>query len=249
MLKAPKLGEGSAPELDYKDTDKTRTMRRAVLRLNKRLASTPLTITDPTALGFTEDGHLIDPTRRTLRRIFNNGKWDQGGRLYDAFWETMPRADRFHLLRLQGERVANVDYGQLFPRLAYVRAGMPVPEGDLYAVPGIDPACRAGVKRFVSSMLFGAGPLRNWPRGSRQHFPAGMQFASVVAAIRDKHQAIAHLFGTGIGHKLTFMESNVLMEVLAALAAEGIPALPIHELGAGAAFPRQDHQNDNGGGP
>ena len=76
-----------------------------------------------------------------------------------------------------------------------------------------------------------------------------MQFASVVAAIRDKHQAIAHLFGTGIGHKLTFMESNVLMEVLAALAAEGIPALPIHDSVLGAAFPRQDHQNDNGGGP
>jgi hypothetical protein len=34
----------------------------------------------------------------------------------------MPREDRFRLIRIGGERIANVDYGQLFPRLAYVRA-------------------------------------------------------------------------------------------------------------------------------
>jgi hypothetical protein len=177
---------------------------------------------------------MLDPTRRSVRRIFNNGRWDHGGRLYGGFWITMPKDDRFRFLRIatevkpEGEAVASVDYGQLFPRLAYARAQRPVPEGDLYAVLS-HPHCRPGMKRIFSALLFGIGPLTRWPDNTREHFAAGTKLATVVAAIKAKHPAIAHLFGTGIGHTLAFMESNVLMDVLAALRAEGTTALPVHD--------------------
>ena len=115
VLKATKIGKGSAEEVDFRETGKTRRLRRAVVRLNGWLAAAPLTITDTSALGFSNEGFLIDPTRRTVRRIFNNGKWDEGGRLYGGFWEVMPRAERFRLLRIRGEPVANVDYGTAIP--------------------------------------------------------------------------------------------------------------------------------------
>ena len=92
-----------------------------------------------------------------------------------------------------------------------------------------DAACRTGVKRILSAMLFGGGPLRQWPRDASRHFPPGTKLASVISAITEEHHAIAQLFGTGIGHTLAFMESNVLMDLLAALHMEGITALPLHD--------------------
>ena len=108
---------------------------------------------------FTEDGQPIDPTRRSVRRIFNNGSWYEGGRLFDGFWETMRRDDRFQFIRIcternpEGERIANIDFSQLFPTLAYHKIGRAPPEGDLYDIVG-DGSSREGWKKLVNAMLF-----------------------------------------------------------------------------------------------
>ena len=61
---------------------------------------------------------LVTQHHRVMRRIFN-GSYEEGGRLFGGFWQTMPRPDRFKRIRICGEPVALVDYGQLFLRLAY----------------------------------------------------------------------------------------------------------------------------------
>jgi hypothetical protein len=104
---------GKADAMDYTDTATTRRLRRQVHRINRYLSAAPIFLL-PDAMARTDDGQPLDPTRRTVRRIFNNGNWDQGGRLYGAFWETMRREDRFRLLRIgtgahpEGEPIANV---------------------------------------------------------------------------------------------------------------------------------------------
>ena len=122
-----------------------------MVKLNASLEAAPIFI-DVAALVAVDakSERLIDPGKRALRRIFNNGKWNNGGRLFDGFWETMGRADRFGCLMLgsadfpHGEPIANVDYGQLFPRLAYMRTGAAAPDGDLYDVFG-DGSSRDGI--------------------------------------------------------------------------------------------------------
>jgi hypothetical protein len=131
---------GKTTAIDYGETAHTRRRRKEIRRINAVLKKAPLKLVmgDSGDVAFTEDGQPIDPTRRSVRRIFNNGSWYEGGRLYDGFWETMRRADRFKFLRIctaanpEGERIANVDFTQLFPTLAYQRARRRLPEGDLY---------------------------------------------------------------------------------------------------------------------
>jgi len=127
ILKGTKSDDtGIADAIDYRETRETRRMRKEVQRINGWLREAPIRIVgDEGPIGVDDDdGQPIDPTRRSVRRIFNNGSWQEGGRLFHAFWETMRRPDRFRLLRIctaanpEGEPVANVDFSHLFPTLA-----------------------------------------------------------------------------------------------------------------------------------
>ncbi|WP_146076394.1 hypothetical protein [Rhizobium grahamii] len=234
IMKSPKDGKGESHEVQFKETLKTRKLSKQLIQLNEWLSAIPLKVAPDAIVRLNaESDEFIDPTRRTVRRIFNNASWTQGGRLFGGFWENMRRADRFEYLRIgsashpEGEKIANVDYGQLFPRLAYLRAGTPAPSGDLYDVLGNDEA-RRGVKRLFNAMLFADGELRNWPRDTSQFFN-DLGLRDAISAIRIQHAPIAHLFGTGIGYQLMFTESNLLMEVLFELRGIGISALPLHD--------------------
>lgn len=232
ILKAPKVKGEDAAEMGYRETGRTRKLRKEVEAINQWLASAPIYLHgSPSNLD--EHSQPIDPTKRSVRRIFNNGVWTDGGRLYGAFWETMPRSMRFDLLRIgsakvpAGESICDVDYGQLFPRLAYARADVSETPDELYDVFG-DGSSRGGVKKLLNALLFHKGRLTRWPTGTGKHF-GGMKLSEAVAAIYSAHQPIAHLFGTGIGHKLAFMESTILIEVLQRLRFINVVALPLHD--------------------
>ncbi len=236
VLKGPKPAGGEAQEIEYRETETTKRLRREVEALNRTLATAPVFLLPGTesGLGLGEDGQPIDPSRRYLRRIFNNGVWNEGGRLFDGFWESMPRIERFKRLRIgtqaspSGEQIANVDYGQLFPRLAYMLARQPAPAGDLYDIFG-DGTARPGVKKLLNALLFARQPIKHWPRETAQLFPEGMKLHDAITAMERRHEAISHLFGTGVGFKLMFVESQVLLRALLALRKERITALPLHD--------------------
>jgi hypothetical protein len=60
--------------IDYDDTRQTRVLRREVERINGFLKLAPFRmIADSEPPADDDDGQPIDPSRRTVRRIFNNG--------------------------------------------------------------------------------------------------------------------------------------------------------------------------------
>jgi Sel1 repeat len=186
------------------------------------------------AICFTDDDQPVDPTRRSVRRIFNNSSWYDGGRLFDGFWETMKRADRFKFLRIrtksnpEGERIANVDFGQLFPTLAYHRIKRTAPDGDLYDIVG-DGTSREGWKKLINALLFADGPMIRWPEETSSLFAKVTKLRDAIALVPQVHAPIAKLFGTGIGFKLMLTESEILIRALGHFAHKGITALPLHD--------------------
>lgn len=230
ILKPTKGHDGRAEPLDYKETKRTTQLRREIARLNTWLRDAPICIVDqtPATIILDRDGQPIEPYRRNLRRIFNNADWQQGGRLFGGFWETMERTARFRLLRVMGEPVVNVDFGSLFPRLAYVRARETQPEGDLYDISG-DGSCRDGWKQLISALLFAERPLKQWPHDTREKLPDGISLREAVTAIKAKHAPIARLLEHGLGFELMRIESDMLIAIVTALFKQGIPALPLHD--------------------
>lgn len=185
---------------------------------------------------------LMTPHHRTVWRVFN-GTYAQGGRLFGGFWETLPRPKRFIHIKIAGDPVVNVDYGQLFLRLAYARSKINPPPGDLYDLTGSDcerrdwKRLREGRKKLVNALISNTGALNQWPGRTtaeraevRACFPRGTRPSEAIRAIKERHRAIAaEWFENGRGLELMRVESDLLVAVLIRLIAMDITALPLHD--------------------
>ena len=221
--------------VDYSDTPQTYGWREDLRGLNDFLAQANI--------DFLDDGlrPRVDPFERMMRRRFlilrdQEVRFDQGGRLFGGFWQTLKSNRRQHI-RIEGERVAVLDYGSMFTRLAYAEIGATPPQGDLYAIPGLE-GYRSGVKLAMNTLLFDGGPRRSWPSevgvgvgddddatdahseaaSFQARLPKGLGVATTKKAILGVHPALKQAWGRSLGYRLMFMESDILIAVLQSLA-------------------------------
>ncbi|TXM93101.1 hypothetical protein [Methylobacterium sp. WL116] len=223
--------EESRELIDYADTDETHRYRSEMKAINAFLASSDISLED-------HEGKPCPTSFPFLRRHFNvqpddpegTERFDLGGRLFGGWWQTLAK-DQRHRIRIKGEPVADLDFDAMFVRLAYLRANLTPPPGDLYAgLPGLPGApWRAGVKKAVLAMLFRRTPLTRVPRGTSGELPPGTSGPQLQAAIVAAHPALAPIFETGIGLSLMFTESQVIVKALLDLADQKITALPMHD--------------------
>jgi hypothetical protein len=219
ILRARKKRKDRGGELiDYQETAWTMDARQKLREVNRWLSEA--TIEDD---GWGD----VDTSLRTSYRIFNNGFFEEGGRLYGTFWTSLKKTRRQYL-RIDGEPVAELDYGQMGLRLLYAQAGVQ-PEGDdLY-----DIRCggytREGVKGLINSAISSDKRQTRMPKGTREHFEGQITYAAAMRAIEDRHHPIKHLFFKGLGLKLQVQEADIMVALLLALRDQGITALPIHD--------------------
>ncbi len=223
----PHRPEGGLREsLPYEDTPETDEMRATVRRINSHIEGADI--------AFLEDGgDPVDPNNRVMRRHFlqlnaaETPRFDLGGRLYGGFWQNLERGRRSQI-RLNGEAVAVLDFASMFPRLAYARAGVTPPAGDLYAIPGLEDH-RDAVKLLVNALLFDNYTRSTWPKEAKVGKPHGLRVPQMRRLILAKHPALRKLFGKRLGLGLMFDESRILIDVLDDLRSRDVPALGLHD--------------------
>lgn len=233
LLRAPtgkkRKGEGRSPKtpVDYADTETTERMRAEMTTINAAI----------NAANITFNGKRQPPVN--LVRMFQVEspdavpRFDLHGRLYWGFWESMPRSDR-PLIRIDGQPVAELDFAGMFAHLAYAEVGAEPPPGDIYEGVGMP---RETAKWAMSSLLCRRSAMRVLPEDRQAELGSHWNGYRVTAALAAKHPAIAPLFCKGIGLRLMFTESQIMVETLLALIERGAIALPIHD---GLLIP-QDH--------
>ena len=121
--------------------------------------------------------------------------------------------------------------------LLYSKAGLRVPMsmftgGDLYAIPGLSPESRPGIKKFIAAQSFRTAPLSRFPEGVGAKFTKqeqGLGALWVWSKILEAHQPIAHLFNKGEGHSLQFQESSLMVKLLLDMKNWKFWSLPIHD--------------------
>lgn len=223
---AETLANGAKGErADYLDTEETKAFRTQMQEINAWLAEAEIDLACPI---FDMHGTAVDPTKRYLRRHFTNSSFQCGGRLFGGFWQEMPKAIRNTALVIEGEEVATLDYGQMGPRILYGLTTGEEPHGDAYALPGLEHH-RAGVKKVFGASLFATHRLSRFPRETRDLFPVRASMTEVLDKMLALHAPVRRHFFTGIGHRLQFAESQIMVGLLLALKAEGIVGLPIHD--------------------
>lgn len=205
--------------VDYTDTPRTLQMREEMSAINGALRDAEITL----------HGKLHGPVH--LVRMFRTDhpcseRFDLHGRIFGGFWHNLPKEQR-HGIRLNGQPIVEMDFSSMFPRLAYIEAGVEPPDGDLYA--GVDMP-REAAKIAMSALLWrNGGPMRRLPEKLKELLEPGWNGNRVTAALAHKHPAISGMFGTGCGLRLAYLESQVLVSALLKLIGQGIVALPHHD--------------------
>ncbi len=228
-------GSERAADIAYIDTGETRQMRAEMQAINAHLRHADIRVADS----------AVDSFRRKLRRIFSNGSFECGGRLYGGFWVDGLKAEaRLRSIRIDCHPVIELDYGQCALRILYGMSGAQPPKSDLYAVPGLAQADRDDIKTLLSSLTFvdethvhKLAPLarklcpdiRPPIDGDLEHFADAAALTRVLDLVRRHHAPIAAHFPSTVGHRVQRIESDIMVQLLLTLNGKGITALPIHD--------------------
>lgn len=209
--------------MDYQDDRTTLEYRHQMFRINQWLVDADLYCD-------LFDDRVIDPSDRFLRRIFNNGTFEQGGRLFGGFWQGMNKEQRKGNLFINGSPIVTLDFSQAGPLIAYSLADARPPSEDAYAIPWYTTLKnRKSVKKVFNALLYSNKVPTRFPKGTRDGFDKKTSFQTLMEKIVEVHQPIAHLFGTGVGLKIMFMESQILVKAMLDCIDHGIVALPVHD--------------------
>lgn len=234
--KKPK-GGGTAPDVEYDDNDYTNAMRANVNRINAHLQRQwiDLRITNEEFeklqhrmqrdhLAGNRERHLIDFTQRALVRIFSNSDWQQGGRFYRGWWQSIPKEYRKHIT-INDKATRELDYSNLHPALLYAATGGRL-EGDAYSVEASN-VPRPLIKITFNKMLNASGRIDKPADFSEQRI--GMSWEQLQDAIAERHAPIRHLFKTGYGLRLQRTDSDLAQAVMLNFITRGHTCLPVHD--------------------
>lgn len=216
--------------IDYRDTDRTRQMRRFLVEQNEALGALHIELDAP---GVSNDSGILRvgadialfPAMRSLYRVFNE-TWGQGGRMYGGWWQQVPKELRPSLL-IDRQPVIECDYAQLHPRLLYRLAGQRL-VSDAYTLPGWDR--KLGKKGF--NILLNAESYRSAVGAVADEIggpDAQAHARTLIEALKAQHAPVGRFFHTGIGLPLQAIDADMAEAVLRPLLGQGITALPIHD--------------------
>lgn len=207
--------------IDYEDSTETLQLRAAMERINEAINAADVRL----------DGRPQPPTQMVRVFLIDDLQaphaFEKHGRLFRGFWEHLKR-DRRGGLTIRGESLVELDYRAMYLHLAYASQGVPLPDGDPYAIPGLE-GHRDGAKKAVSALFFREGPMHRLTGELRDLLPEGWTAQRLQGAVTTHHPAIASMLNANIGPTLANTESRILVAVLLRLLDEDIVALPLHD--------------------
>lgn len=239
--------------IGFRETERTRAMARDIQAQNEVLESADIRIASDdvtwvqdgfvTLPGLPKGGRIraditIRSDQTALKRVANNGSWNEGMRYYGHFAQNLPKARR-QQLTIGGMPVELLDFGASHPSILYAQAGIFL-EGDPYEVDGFDRGevklallilINAGNKReAVMAMAFrladaevDEGQVVIVRQDHRDHA------RRLIAAVEARHEPIKAAFCTGAGTRLQHVEAEIIGAVMKEARKLGIATVPVHD--------------------
>jgi hypothetical protein len=175
---------------------------------------------------------FIDFTSVQLTRIFARGSLEKGGRFYRGWWQGIPERHRPHI-RIDGNKVTEVDFSGVAPRIIYGQAGVSIPINvDPYNV-GLDAwegkkdHRRPLVKEFLNAMINDEDGV--YRLGSDDAKILGLNHKQLLKQIELTHEPIFDSLRSGAGLHAQFIESIIAEKVMLDLLEQDVVVLPIHD--------------------
>lgn len=166
------------------------------------------------------DDHRIYLTRRF------SGSWERGGRLYDAYYQSLPKDLRAELM-IDAEPTVELDFSRLHPRMLFNELGLKL-DRDPYVVEGFDVPLEAAKETF-NRLLNSKRAISYREREDGAHFGCAREFNRFKDAMIRHLEPIKHLFQNDHGVRLQKRDSDLALNVLERCMDEGIPVYPVHD--------------------
>jgi hypothetical protein len=228
--------------LEYIDAPLTHRLREEIGTINEMLRGTEIDV--PGAIKRARDllmfeelcwdeydrpfvkRHHVRLTHKAGRRIFA-GDFKHHGRFYCSA-QNIP-SDARSTMTINGEPCAELDFNAMHPTLAYNIAGAQM-DGDAYDLG--DAFERRHVKLGLLIVMNARDPAsaaRALARHGRQLGINHDKAKAIVNAILKRHDAIKAMLCNDWGIKLMNVDASIMVQVMHALVARGIPCIGIHD--------------------
>jgi hypothetical protein len=235
---------------EYQSDEKIRAMRRVLTDYNDLLSNTHIDIYNlekpviEIGAGKKKMRLQINQQDKFVRRIFNNSRWDQGGRFYGGWWQRCPSEYRESIM-MDGMMTSEIDYSGLHVVLLYAKEGInywaEVNEDPylLYGIKNIDPDIdlRAVAKLLMLTAINADDEAKAFQAlrfqaetGTLEKRLTNDQLEPILAALKRKHEPIAHKIASGAGIDLMYLDSQITEKLVEAFTyTHKCPILTVHD--------------------
>jgi len=234
-------------DIDYKDTPHTITLRNDLYAYNNLLGVTHLDVHSyPEKGAYSRSQKKRIRLRRGnifVRRIFNRSSWDNGGRYYGGWWQSIPSEWREHI-RIDGSPVVEIDYSGLHIILLYGLEGI-----DYWKEVGKDPyeleeyKHIRGMRDLLKKVLLTAlnadseeaaikairSTLNQDKEQYQWFFDEGIDIKGLINKFSEAHKPIQKYFFNDYGVKLQNIDARIAERIINRCTQEGIPVLCVHD--------------------
>ncbi len=241
--------DGRKTGIEYEDTAKTRRMRRTLTAYNDLLARTDITLPNapPEGIPNTTGTRHVKPTpaAKFVRRIFNNGSWDEGGRFHGGWWQRIPSDWRVQI-SIDGSKEGSteIDYSGHHINLLYALEGIDYWKSvgrDPYQIEKYEESERMrSLLKLVLLITINARNRKSALSAIRQKInfdidsfgwikEENIALEEVIDAFVIRHQPIERHFFSNVGIRLQKLDSDIAETIINRFTQEGIPILCIHD--------------------
>lgn len=238
-------------ELEYKDTDATREMRKKLSEYNELLRYTFVDI--PTLEGPSIVLDNDEDDRRTrlqvtqrdkfVRRIFNRASWEKGGRFWGGWWQRCPKEWREQIW-IDDQPTSEIDYSGLHIVMLYAIAGI-----DYWDQVNKDPyqiqvemlnLPPDRIRSICKSLLLVALNAKDEKatfnafrseasKGSVEKRLKNNELKGILDKLRERHHPIADKFASDAGIDLMRKDSEITALIMEEFTNHEVPILTIHD--------------------
>ena len=227
-------------EIDFEYTEDLETIRSSLTRYNNLLRKTHIAIPHYPKKGVTRTKGLkipYNPDNKFVRRIYNNGTFEDGGRFYGGFWQNIPKEWRMRI-RIDGQPIVEHDYSGLHINLLYAQENKQY-EGDPYSLNHklySDEELRPYLKTLLLIMLNGRNEkqvlnaVRNDIQWDTQLWPYhNYNHQEFITLLTNKHKPIGKYLYSGYGITLQNIDSSIAQHIIDTFTKRSIAVLCIHD--------------------
>lgn len=168
----------------------------------------------------------VDLSHVVMRRIFNNGSFEMGGRYYGGWWQNVPKGFRKHI-SINGNKMVELDYSEMHLTMLYQEEGLEPPDNPYMPLDYIE----RDIGKYAFNGLLNTKDGKLYPHKDFKPYADkyDLNWYDFLEEMMQYHTPIENRLCEGYGLSLQYVDSQIAERVMLHFFDKGIVCLPVHD--------------------